>query len=178
MPRQPRTPRAVQGKGGQWFRPPRPKPRMRSPPQLLEEVEEVEGRIEEHDGGYDTCGTCDSDDFTASLVSEALQRSLMVQDIEVASLLQALCQQLTVQEKQKQTLKNKWDSAKQKLRSARLQLRRQRNLQGQSNRYWWKMQRLRRQLEHVRLLQRHTMQQPRHMQWHGGYQHAQTHFPP
>lgn len=176
MPRQQRTPRAVHVKGGKWFRPPRPKPRMRSPPKLLDEEEGADDRVEEHDEGYSTCGTCASENFTASLVCEAMQKSLVVQDEEVSSLLQALCQQLKVQEKEKEKLKNKWDSAKQKLRSARLQLRRQRNLQGQSNRYWRKAERLSNQLWRLRM---QSLRRPApQMQWHGGYWQAQAHFPP
>jgi len=149
---------------------------MRSPPRPLEGAEE-EGRIgiEEHDEGYDTCEACESKHFTASLVNEAMQKSLMVQDVEVSMLLQALCEQLKVQEKQKQKLKNRWDSAKQKLRTVRLQLHKQHNLQGQSSRYWWMVQGLRGQLGRMRTrLQYQAYQQE--MQWHGGYQ--QTHFPP
>lgn len=94
MPRQHRSPRAVRVAGGRWFRPPRPKPRRDLPhhEEDDEKVGEQQGEVHREEEGYESCERFDSAVLTEVLLDEA--QCLEVKDVEVGSLLQALCRQL------------------------------------------------------------------------------------
>lgn len=142
MPRKPRSPRAVQVKGGRWMRPPRPRLIARPGPFFLhrDEGDKVQDSKENDDSmGYDTCEENVKGDITAGLVASAqpVIEFLAIRDMGAAKIVAALCRRL---EKKEELVKELRSGVNRDEAQARAQA--QVNCQGQSARHWWQVKKL------------------------------------
>lgn len=158
MPRQPRSPRAVLVKGGRWIRPPRPRrliARSRSPPRIEPIREEGSKQGQDNDdnaAGYVTCDEQVVGDVANALVASAqpVIRILAGTDAVAAEIVQALCDRLLKREEQVGRYRARFREARVHRKEAEAKLGAQEDLQGQSARHWWQVQRLRGQLDHAK----------------------------
>lgn len=148
--------RACKGKGGKWFRLPRPRPKTQST--SIESPEEggreLQPAEEQH---YDSCDDSTESEFIAALITAAQNAAQVLQNeghLENAADVTALCQQMlqyrTTQEDLQAECEQtqvKLKTVKHKLREAKQQVKAQANLQGQGARWWRKAQELQRRLD-------------------------------
>lgn len=151
MPRKPRSPRAVQVRGGRWLRPPRPKliARPRSPSLLdttkRDALEDKNSDSNGVDEGYETCDDEIRGDVTPALISLAqpVIQILAGIDIGAAKVVASLCSRLKKRERKLRKVEERHEEEK-------LTMQAQRDLQAQSARHWWKAKRLEDQVDLVK----------------------------
>lgn len=151
MPRKPRSPRAVQVRGGRWIRPPKPKliARPRSPSLLdttkRDALEDTNDDSDGGDEGYETCDDKIRGDVTSALISLAqpVIQNLAEIDIGAAKVVASLCSLLKKRERKLRKVEEQQEEAENKMQA-------QRDLQAQSARHWWKAKRLEDQVDLVK----------------------------
>ena len=128
------------------MRPPRPRQPSTTSTRQHEERHE-DPKEQNEDAGYESCEDMhDPAEFSAALVDAAAQivEYLKTQDEEAAAVVQELCNRLSKKERQVQRQQKR-------LREARVEHEQQKStqadLQGQSARHWWHIQRLKSQLD-------------------------------
>jgi hypothetical protein len=144
-----RRPRAIQVKGGLWMRPPKPKPKPK-PPRYEEGGEEQQQGSE----SYESCDEGGSELLQESLVAAvqpAIHMLLRLGETDAASAVQALCDYANEREEGHARLKRAYARCRSKLSHAHDKIRGKENLKGQTGRYWWRIQKLQRQLFQERM---------------------------
>jgi len=139
---------------------PRPLPKHR-----LEVEGEEQGETQEvwHDA-------CDASGMSENALSEALMASTtpvvqLLRDMgeaEAAGTIETLCDQLDERERALHQLEKRHGKVKEKLAEAQEKVASSGNFRAQSTRWWWKGQRLQRQLQHERQARQWHERKPRH----------------
>jgi len=155
MARQPRSPRAFQVKGGRWFRPPKPRPRLiarlRSPiEENNKESRPIARSDEEEDTGYDTCEEKIRGDVTAALVAAAFPVIKYLResgDFGGANIVHSLCERLEKKEEMVKRIRRGLQKTREQRDTAQAQVQAQGDLQGQSARHWHQAKKLKGQVD-------------------------------
>jgi len=147
MVRQPS--RAVKGRGGKWFRLPRPK-HPTQPDNHNPNSREGDG---EQDVDYESCSEEEDAQFIAVVVGEAHSAVKLLDDAghgEAAANVNEVCRLLLLYKAAYEESKVQHDKMHEKMKTAcherRVAQRKMQNVQGQSLRYWWKYQNANRQM--------------------------------
>ena len=129
--------RAVKGRGGKWFRLPRPKPETQ--PHIPND-NPTEGEKEQEGVGYDSC---DDEGFTAVVVKAAQMSAQVLDDAgqcDAAANVHEVCRQLLFYKGAHEELKVRCDEMHTNVKTAvcerRVAQRKMQNAQGKGSRYW------------------------------------------
>lgn len=154
--------RVCQGRGGWWFRLPRPRPPSLEQPEAVEDASAVDTALP-HDEEYDSCSDGGEEVYNEALLAAAGNVVLLLREAgesAAAGVVQAVCAQLEAQVEAHNRLENRYNRRKEKLKAARAKVTAQENLKGQSLRWWRKSERLQRQLHEGHVWRWHGRQYP------------------